>query len=104
MDGSVEGTTAQAAPTAPLDILSALHTLLLSSSPGSPAFAHPFAPASNYGLWKGKAREGSTAVGLEEQQSLLEQLRASLQSATTAVGKAVKEDGKVKLGRAMKEV
>jgi len=43
-------------------------------------------------------------VGLEEQQQLLEQLTASMQSASTAVGKAAREEGKVKLGRAMKDV
>ena len=43
-------------------------------------------------------------VGLEEQQKLLEQLTASIQSATAAVGKAAREEGKVKLGRAMKDV
>jgi hypothetical protein len=43
-------------------------------------------------------------VGLEEQQKLLEQLTASIQSATSAVGKATREEGKVKLGRAMKDV
>jgi hypothetical protein len=97
-----EGTSS--APAAPPNILSALHTLLLSTSPKSSAFAHPFAPAPNYGSWKGKAREGSIGVGLEEQQKILEQLSKSLQSASVAVGKAVREEGKVKLGRAMKEV
>jgi len=92
------------APPAPPNILSALHTLLLSSSPRTSAFAHPFAPATNYGSWKGKAREGSIGVGMLEQQKLLQQLRESLQSATTAVSKAVREEGKVKLGRAMKDV
>jgi len=43
-------------------------------------------------------------VGLEEQQNLLEQLTASIQSATAAVGKAAREEGKVKLSRAMKDV
>jgi hypothetical protein len=104
MDGMAEGSTAQSAPETPLNILSALHTLLLSSSPKTSAYAHPVAPATNYGSWKGKAREGSIGVGLEEQQKLLEQLAASMQSATTAVNKAAREDGKVKLGRAMKDV
>jgi hypothetical protein len=104
MEGTAEGSTAQSTPDTPQNILSALHTLLLSSSAKSSAYAHPFAPATNYGSWKGKAREGSMGVGLEEQQKLLEQLTASIQSATSAVGKATREEGKVKLGRAMKDV
>jgi len=104
MDATAEGSTAQSAPETPLNILSALHTLFLSSAPKSSAYTHPFAPATNYGSWKGKAREGSIGVGLDEQTKLLGQLRASMQSATAAVGKAAREEGKVKLGRAMKDV
>jgi hypothetical protein len=104
MEGTAEGSTAHSAPETPQNILAALHTLLLSSSAKSSAYSHPFAPATNYGSWKGKAREGSIGVGLEEQQRLLEHLTASIQSATAAVGKAKREEGKVKLGRAMKDV
>lgn len=104
MDATAEGSTAHSAPETPLNILSALHTLLLSSAPKSSAYTHPFAPATNYGSWKGKAKEGSIGVGLDEQTKLLGQLRASMQPATDAVGKAAREEGKVKLGRAMKDV
>lgn len=100
----MEGATAQAAPEAPPNILSALHTLLLSSTPRSSAYSHPFAPAISHGSWKGKGREGSIGVGLEEQQRLLGQLRDSIQSAALAVGKASRDEGKVKLGRSMKDV
>jgi hypothetical protein len=39
-----------------------------------------------------------------EQQKLLANLSASIQSAQVQIGKAAKEEGKTKLARAMKEV
>ena len=99
-----EGSSSSKQASGPANILSALHTLLLSSSPKSPAYAHPFAPAQNYGSWKGKGKEGSHGVELEQQQRLLEQLGQGIASATAIIGRAAREEGKTKLGRAMKEV
>jgi hypothetical protein len=99
-----EGSSTVGQEPGPSNILAALNTLLLSSSPKSSAYAHPFAPAQNYGSWKGKAKESSHGVELEEQKKLLEQLGQGIASATAIIGRAARQEGKTKLGRGMKEV
>lgn len=85
-------------------ILFTLHQLLLSSSQIPTPLNHPYAPATNYGSWKGKSRENASAVGPDEQRQLLEQLRGGIEAAKNVLGRAVKEEGRSKLARAMKDV
>lgn len=91
-------------------VLSTLHTLLLSSTSVPGPLDHPFAPSSHYGSWKGKGKSrdiengNGHAVDVVEQKRLLESLRSGLEAAKSVLGRAVKEEGRTKLARAMKDV
>jgi hypothetical protein len=86
------------------NFLSTAHTLLLSSLPPASHSNHPYAPASRYGSWKGKAREGSQGVGIEEQERMLIMMKEGVTAARLVLGEAIKGDKSTKLARAMKEV
>lgn len=102
--GSGSGSTSDLPTHDSPTMLSTLHTLMLSSSPISAPLNHPYAPAPRYGSWKGKSREGIPAVSADEQRRLLEQLKSGIEAAKGVLGRAVNEEGRSKLARAMKDV
>lgn len=104
--GSGSGSTGALSHTSPT-ILSTLHTLLQSSAPAPTPLNHPFAPLPTFGSWKGKSRDDGTALttlSADEEVRMLEQLKNGIEAARSVIGHAVKEEGRTKLARAMKEV
>ncbi|RYH04858.1 hypothetical protein EON65_46300 [archaeon] len=102
MAASAEGSSSKT--TVSHNVLSLAHTLLLSSVPPATHLNHPYAPSTLYGSWKGKAREGSQGVGLDEQERMLKMLKEGLEAGKAVVQEAAKGDRSTKLARAMRDV
>lgn len=96
-----EASTSKSAIPTPNTVLAQLQSLLTSQSTLTAAlpYLHPYAPARHRG--KGKAR----VYGAQDQIEVLQRLKQSVQDARGVLHSAtVKEEARVKLTRALKDV